>query len=496
MAEMHRLGKYEIQGVLGRGGMGTVYRARDPVIDRVVALKTIRRELIDGGGGAAMVERFHNEARAAGRLNHPAIVAIYDFGEDADVAYIAMEFVDGCGLGQYLGIGERLPVADVVSIMLQLLEALDYVHQRGVIHRDIKAANLLITQEGKLKITDFGIARIDTAQITQVGSIVGTPNAMAPEQFLGLAVDHRADLFSAGVVFYELLAGKRPFNGAMEAMAYQVCHEPHRPPSIHAPGLPAAFDLIIDRALAKRPDERYPDAAAFGEALREAYARAYSAPPALAVSEETVVLTAEAVRANLAAYQAGLAAGGLATGASGVSPGLGGQSPPRTQATQWQENTLKTVERQLAAYIGPLAGVIVRRAASTAHDLGELYAQLEGKLDTEEARRGLRDGLTKLGMRTGGQAPGSTGITSGGLGRSMVREATQATPVPTVPLAPADVEKAGRALARHLGPIAPVLAKKAATTAAGPADLYRALAEHIDDADARRRFLAEVGGLG
>ena len=158
------LGKYEIIDILGKGGMGTVYRAHDPSIDRTVALKTIRRELLDGGNGESMVDRFRNEARAAGRLNHPGIVAIYDFGEDQDVAYIAMEYVDGCGLGQFIKHHEaRFPIADVVSIMIQLLEALEYVHQRGVIHRDIKAANLLITASGRLKITDFGIARIDAS---------------------------------------------------------------------------------------------------------------------------------------------------------------------------------------------------------------------------------------------------------------------------------------------------------------------------------------------
>lgn len=475
-----RLGKYEILGVLGRGGMGTVYKAHDPAIDRTVALKTIRRELIDGSAGESMVERFRNEARAAGRLNHPGIVAIYDFGEDADVAYIAMEFVDGCGLGQFMKHDTRMPIADVVSIMVQLLEALEYVHQRGVIHRDIKAANLLITGSGKLKITDFGIARIDTANLTQVGSIVGTPNAMAPEQFLGLAVDHRADLFSVGVVFYELLAGTRPFSGSVDAMAYQVCNVQQMPPSAHVPGLSTLFDAICARALAKRADERYADAGAFRAALSEAYEQTFLTPPSPVVSEETVVMTAEAVRASLAAMQARLG-GGNPTPVPGTLSGTALGATP----TQWQEDTLKTVERQLAAYIGPLARVIVRKAANTAADLGELYSQIADKLDTDEARKGFRDGLTRLGLK-----PAAT--SSGTVVPTQVVTASPATPAPRVAITAADIEQATRALARHLGPIAGVLVKKAARDATDRAALHVALAGHIDDGAARGRFLAEL----
>ncbi|CAL96524.1 serine/threonine-protein kinase [Azoarcus olearius] len=468
-----RLGKYEILGVLGKGGMGTVYKAHDPVIDRTVALKTIRRELLDGGSGESMVERFRNEARAAGRLNHPGIVAIYDFGEDADVAYIAMEYVDGCGLGQFMKQDARMPVGDVVSIMVQLLEALEYVHLRGVIHRDIKAANLLITAAGKLKITDFGIARIDTANLTQVGAIVGTPTAMAPEQFLGLGIDHRADLFASGVVFYELLTGRRPFSGPIEAMAYQVCNVVQAPPSAQVAGLAPAFDAIAAKALAKRADDRYADAACFRLALSEAYEQAFRAPPRAAVSEETVVMTAEAVRASLAALQAK-----ADTPTSTALPATGATATP----TQWQEDTLKTVERQLAAYIGPLARVIVRKAATDAADLGELYTRLADKLDTDEARKGFRAGLTRLGLQAV-PAPAAP--------------ATTATPAPTatVPreIGAADLERAGKALARALGPIASVLVKKAARDAADLAALHAALAAQIDDPAARARFLAELG---
>lgn len=486
MSHPQRLGKYQIQAVLGKGGMGTVYRAHDPAIDRVVALKTIRRELIEAGDGQGMVERFRNEARAAGRLNHPGIVAIYDFGEDEQVAFIAMEYVDGCGLGQYLRQGRKLPVADVVSIMIQLLEALDYVHQRGVIHRDIKAANLLITANGRLKITDFGIARIDMANLTQVGSVIGTPSTMAPEQFLGLAVDHRADLFAAGVVFYEMLTGERPFAGGMEAMAYQVCNVQQRAPSAHNPELSPLFDAIVTQALAKRADERYADAAAFAVALREAYEAAFRAPPSPVVSEETVVMTAAAVRASLAAMQAQHA--GPATSMP-LSPTLATPLP-----TQWQEDTLRTVERQLAAHIGPLARVIVRKAATTSADLGELYRQLEDKLDTEEARRKFRDGLNRAGLV---QPAAPTRVVAPVMGGTQVAAAHTPTPAPLVtPLSPAQLDHATQLLARHLGPIAGVLVKRTVREGMDLKQLGAALSAQIEDPAARDRFLAEVAKMG
>ncbi|MBX3679369.1 serine/threonine-protein kinase [Cognatazoarcus halotolerans] len=481
MSIPNHLGKYEIVDILGKGGMGTVYRAHDPSIDRIVALKTIRRELLDGGNGESMVDRFRNEARAAGRLNHPGIVAIYDFGEDQDVAYIAMEYVDGCGLGQFIKHHDaRFPIADVVSIMIQLLEALEYVHQRGVIHRDIKAANLLITASGRLKITDFGIARIDAANLTLVGSIIGTPNAMAPEQFLGREVDHRADLFSAGVVFYELLTGARPFTGPAEAMAYQVCNtEPPAPSSLKA-DVSVEFDEICARALAKRPEDRYADAEAFCAALRLAYERAFLSPASPLLSEETVVMTAQAVRERLAALKAGApAAAAQSTSAPSMS----------VTPTQWQEDTLRTVERQLAAYIGPLARVIVRRAAASSADLGELYGNIQDKLDSDEARKGFRDGLTRVGLKPPAmETAASPGGTSG-----VAASRTGASGTTGAGITPADLERATKALARHIGPIAGVLVKKAARDVGDLASLHAVLAAKIDGAAAQARFFEDVG---
>src|SRR6266545_6415367 len=225
MTAPDRLGKYEITEVLGRGAMGVVYKGFDPGIRRIVAIKTIRRELIEGERhAAAMLARFRNEAQAAGKLAHPGIVAVYDYGEDASVAYIAMEYVEGNSLREYLGRGTRFAERDAVSVMSQLLEALEHAHERRVWHRDIKPANIIVMMNGRVKVADFGIARIEASELTQTGAMLGSPGYMAPEQYAAAAIDHRADLFAAGVVFYQLVTGAKPFVGTSEQITYATCH--------------------------------------------------------------------------------------------------------------------------------------------------------------------------------------------------------------------------------------------------------------------------------
>src|SRR5690242_9238275 len=187
--------------------MGIVYKAHDPHIERLVAIKTVRKDLIDADLAQSFLARFRNEARAAGRLHHPNIIGVYEYGEADEIAYIAMEYVDGIGLREYLNRKARFDLTQIVAIVNQLLAALEYAHAKGVVHRDIKPANLILTSTGALKVADFGIARVDASNLTMTGMVLGTPSYMAPEQCRGLASDHRADLFSAGVVLYELLTG-------------------------------------------------------------------------------------------------------------------------------------------------------------------------------------------------------------------------------------------------------------------------------------------------
>ncbi len=265
------IGKYRIDSVLGKGAMGVVYKAFDPGIERAVAIKTVRKDLVDPDLVEQSMARFKNEARAAGRLLHPNIVSVYEYGEDDDNAFIVMEYVEGTGLREFMNNGASFDLAQVSTIMTQLLLALDFAHERGVIHRDIKPANLILTASGTLKVADFGIARIDTSSLTSLGMVMGTPSYMSPEQCQGLVVDRRSDLFSAGVVFYELVAGEKPFSGALETIAYKICHEDPRPPStVSRLPLTPTIDAVVATALEKNPEMRFQNAKALARALRQA----------------------------------------------------------------------------------------------------------------------------------------------------------------------------------------------------------------------------------
>lgn len=262
-----KLGKYQIRRELGSGAMGVVYEAFDPSIERVVALKTIRRDQIEGEEGADAVARFQREAKAAGRLNHPNIVAIYEFGEDAGTMYIAMEFVAGRELKNYFEGNQRFEIKEVVRIMGQLLEALDYSHLNGVVHRDIKPANIIILPDGQVKVADFGIARIESSQYTQAGTVLGTPAYMSPEQFMGQIVDGRSDIFSAGVVLYQFLTGERPFTGGATTIMHKVLNEHPPAPSLLSVQVPKLFDTVIRKAMEKRPEDRFEMARQFKQAI-------------------------------------------------------------------------------------------------------------------------------------------------------------------------------------------------------------------------------------
>src|SRR5262245_27933000 len=288
MTTPQHLGKYQITEVRGQGAMGVVYKGFDPGIRRIVAIKTIRRELVEGERhAAAMLARFRNEAQAAGKLSHPGIVAVYDYGEDAEVAYIAMEFVEGNSLREYIGRGTRFAERDAVSIMSQLLEALGHAHEHRVWHRDIKPGNIIVMRSGKVKIADFGIARVEASELTQTGVMMGSPGYMAPEQYAASQIDHRADLFAAGVVFYQLLSGAKPFVGTTEQVSYQTCHQEPLRPSLADPGKGwERYDPVIAKGLSKKPEDRYQAA----ESFRAAVLAAHDAPAAAAVSEETIIV--------------------------------------------------------------------------------------------------------------------------------------------------------------------------------------------------------------
>jgi serine/threonine protein kinase len=282
MSAVESLGKYEIRRQLGRGAMGTVYEGFDPVIERIVAIKTVRLPEVADDETAEEIARFRREAQAAGRLTHPNIVGVFDYGETADLAYIVMEFVDGPPLKNLLDKNERFPLPRIARIMEDLLAGLQFSHERGVVHRDIKPANLMLTKTGQAKIADFGIARIESSSMTQAGTVLGTPAYMSPEQFMGQVVDARSDIYSSGVLLYQLLTGERPFEGSMSAIMHKALNTEAPMPSQISVTAPRQFDAVVRRAMAKRPEDRYASAADFMLAIREAVA----APPPVEVPSE------------------------------------------------------------------------------------------------------------------------------------------------------------------------------------------------------------------
>ncbi len=272
-----KLGRYEIVRVLGRGAMGMVYEARDPNLDRRVAIKTIKVENLSEEAALEYEARFRTEARSAARLQHPNIVSVYDSGRDGDIAFLVMEFIQGDDLKHHLDSGRRFSLAQVLSMVGDLLSALDYAHRQNIVHRDVKPANLLIEADGRVKLTDFGVARIqDSGDATRTrGVMVGTLKHMSPEQVQGQPVDARADLFAAAIVLYQLLTGVRPFDGDNEFAVIQqiVGHNPVAPSALNAL-LPVAIDAVLARALAKQREQRFATGQDFAVALREAGARA------------------------------------------------------------------------------------------------------------------------------------------------------------------------------------------------------------------------------
>ena len=261
------IGKYQIQDVLGQGGMGIVYRAFDPAIERTVAIKTITKSALDPADLHYVLTRFRHEARAVGRLTHPRITAICDYGENDDLAWIVMELVNGKSLFHHLQGEARFGLKEIGELVRQLLDGLGYAHGQGVVHRDIKPSNILINDDGRLKLTDFGIARLDTSTLTQMGEIMGSPGYMSPEQFLGTDIDARGDIYSVGVIAYELLAARRPFTGNNAEVMRQALNERPASPSDFNPKISVQLDWAVHKALAKKREDRFQTAKEFSDAF-------------------------------------------------------------------------------------------------------------------------------------------------------------------------------------------------------------------------------------
>jgi eukaryotic-like serine/threonine-protein kinase len=474
MALPERLGKYPITGVIGKGSMGIVYRGVDPVIKRPVAIKTIRRELIEEDDKSeSMTGRFRREAQAAGALNHPGIVSVYEYGEEGNLSFIAMEFVEGNSLREYMARGASFDEHDTVSVMAQLLDALQFAHDNAVWHRDIKPANIMVMNNGRIKLTDFGIARIESTDFTKTNVIMGTPGFIAPELYLGRDIDHRVDIFSAGVIFYHLLAGKPPFYGRPEAVMHDVCyHDPVPPSTVDAHRRWPQYDAVVARALEKSPANRFQSAAAFRTAILAEYAQ----PLNSTLSDATIISSGPRM-AKVAPGQPSVPGGKPFVGTSTVSIGAGSTPPP----TGWSGPVLAGVEVELARFVGPVARVLVRRAARVHKDIPSLTAAVVDSIDRVEDRESFTRAVT-------------------GSGLSALR--SRATPGPETPLpaAPAnepavsaaDVEHTTRVLTTYIGPIARVVVKRAAAVGGTRREFINQVAQSLDNDAQRERFLRDA----
>ncbi|MDP1648985.1 MAG: serine/threonine-protein kinase [Rubrivivax sp.] len=482
------LGKYRISEVLGEGAMGVVYKGFDPGIQRTVALKTVRRQLMEGTEfGVSMAARFRNEAQAAGRLSHPGIVAVYDYGEDGDVAYIAMEFVEGNSLAHYLANKVRFSDTDIASVVSQLLEALEHAHSHGVWHRDIKPANIIMTRSGRIKVADFGIARIESAGLTMVGSMIGTPSYMAPEQFLGLDIDRRVDIYGAGVLLYQLLVGRAPFTGSTESLMYRVVHEaPVLPSAVPGYERGARYDAVVATALAKDPKQRFAGAAEFRQALLAATGQAV-APE---VSDETII----AVPTRQPVTPAAAATAGSASSAASMD---------KTALTRWDDKVLAQVEATLARHVGPVAAVMVRRTARSCEDLPSLLAQLAEQVTNPGAKAAFVQQTTRQAAQqsaTGGgtqrATAGSDAVAGSSAGsRAGSGAASASGAAAAAPIDDAIVAQATKLLAQHIGPIASVLVKRSAARAPDRLAFFGALTDAVPDAAAREQLRAALARL-
>jgi eukaryotic-like serine/threonine-protein kinase len=481
VAGARTLGNYQILDELGQGGMGTVYRARDLVLERIVAVKVLHpehtRAPADGGS------RFLNEARAIARLSHPAIVSVYEFSNaDPASVFIAMEYVEGVTIEEYVRCREHEDVALTLDLIGQLLSGLGYAHERGVVHRDIKPSNLLVTPEGRLKITDFGIAKLDTLKHTQTGVMIGTPAYMAPERYSGGGSDQRCDVYSVGVLCYELLTGRRPFGGELTQMIYNICHTPPSALTMLRPTLPGWLDPVIEKALAKDPGARFQTAREFSAALLAARedlnfsgGREYRREAPAARANAPSGLTASA-----------LPAAGVTTPVTRAPRGAGATPPPALDAESlrpapgpFSPGDIAEIVRQLTPILGPLAKITVKRAAAQARDRAELYRILARELRSDDERKRFLATAPRDARKDG----------------ACTVAAQPSNPVPELTndhIAPATLERAAKILTRYIGPIAVVIVKKTAVSASGETDLYARLAERIADSRERARCVAEL----
>jgi len=443
-----QIGKYTVTRPLGKGAMGMVYEGFDPVIERKVAIKIILGDYLEAAEMEDAIARFKREAQAGGRLQHPNIVSVYEYGGDNEMAFMVMEYVEGEELKRMLTSGKRFELIEIFEIMKQLLAALDYSHKQGVVHRDIKPANLMIMPGPKVKVMDFGIARLESSSLTRTGTAIGTPTHMSPEQLMGHTADGRSDLWGCGVILYELLTGVSPFLAETPAavMHKVLQSEPPKPSSVNA-ALPAAFDTVLARALAKKAPDRFQTAREFQNAL------------VLALQNKTAGSTATAMKSQ-------------ASTAVRKAPAV--SIPPEA---------LAEIERSLSRHVGPLAGVLVKRTQAEAATVEDFFKSLAENVPEGDEQKAFMKKMAGV----------KTSVAASSTQRIAAAEAASATKAPQrAHFTPEMLATLEKSLASYVGPLARVLIKDAAGKSGNLKELYAQLAAHIDSEEERRAFLASL----
>jgi serine/threonine-protein kinase len=454
------IGRYVVENLVGIGGMGRIYKAHDPEIGRPVAIKLISTELMSGADRAEYIRRFRREAQAAARCAHPNIVAIYDFALHEGQPFMAMEFVHGASLRQALDAAPVMAVADAVRIMLQVLDALASAHALGIVHQDIKPANIMLTPDMRVKVADFGISRFVNTEITNISSSMGTPHYMSPEQCRGGPVDCRADLFAAGATLFEMVAGERVFPGfSRTEVTQRILNE--RLPLLPAPVRAAAprLQLVLERAMAKQPEDRFDTGHDMAEALRQMLGRSGEG------EDDATRLSAMAAVALPPA------------GAQPVRPAVAAPPPGSQFEPQLDADTLQALERKLIDYVGPIARILVRTTSGRSRSVGDLCAQLALSITDGAERERFRREVDHL-IRAHPPRTDGTPSRPGTVARSER-------------LPEHELERVQEALTQFIGPIARVLVRRATADAPSVDALWINLSHHIDSPAERSAFLQQ-----
>lgn len=445
-----KIGKYRIQSLLGSGAMGVVYQGFDPDIKRTVAIKVLHSHLMSATQGESIQDRFRREAQAAAKCSHPMIVAVYELGHDTGRDFIVMEYVQGEELKYFLTSGHEFSLLESLHIIAMVLEGLEAAHKRNIIHRDIKPANIILLDTGEIKIADFGVAKIDTSDLTVAGNMIGTPGYMSPEGLCGKEVDNRADLYSTGMVLFEMLTGEKPtpeerFNQPISSFADKVFNR-GRGSELS----PSIKDILL-RALADKKDDRYQDATDFLIAVQHEESDISAAKPAVDTLAETVVSQRPLIKPK--------------------------------EHSKLDEDFLKELEKGLTSYIGPMAKLLLKRSTTTEQTPQSLIEDLARHIDStterEEflilARRCIKEDTNHDNKKSTAQS-------------------STDTPSIAETISVEKLTNISQILAYYVGPMASRIVNQEALRSYNLAELHHALAEKIPGSVEKEEFLKKISG--